>query len=44
MYLTELAPLHLRGSVGVLCLVGITAGLLVGQVMGLREILGEHIE
>lgn len=40
MYLTEMAPLHLRGAMGVLCALGVTFGVLVGQVMSLREILG----
>lgn len=40
MYLTELAPLRLRGGMGVLCPLGVTFGVLVAQVAGLREILG----
>lgn len=44
MYLTEMAPLRLRGAMGVLCALGVTFGVLVGQVMSLREILGKkHI-
>lgn len=37
-----MAPLRLRGSMGVLCGLGVTAGVLVGQVMSLREILGTY--
>ena len=40
MYMTELAPLRLRGAVGVLCQLGITTGVLVGQIAGLDTILG----
>lgn len=40
MYLTEISPLALRGSMGVFCPLGITFGVLVAQVVGLREILG----
>lgn len=40
MYLTELAPLYLRGATGVICPLGITFGVLLGQVMSLREVLG----
>lgn len=40
MYLTELAPLHLRGATGVICPLGITFGVLMGQVISLREFLG----
>lgn len=40
MYLTEIAPLKLRGAVGVLCQLGITCGVLMGQVAGLNNVLG----
>ncbi|XP_033218937.1 solute carrier family 2, facilitated glucose transporter member 1-like isoform X2 [Belonocnema kinseyi] len=40
MYMTELAPLRLRGAVGVLCQLGITTGVLLGQIVGLDTILG----
>lgn len=40
MYLTELAPLHLRGTFGVFCAVGVTAGVVVGQVFSLNIIFG----
>lgn len=40
MYLTELAPLKLRGSMGVFCPLGITFGVLLAQVMSLNQILG----
>ena len=32
MYLTELSPVALRGSMGVLCPIGLTIGVLIGQV------------
>ncbi|XP_011331772.1 solute carrier family 2, facilitated glucose transporter member 3 isoform X1 [Ooceraea biroi] len=40
MYMTEVAPLKLRGAVGVLCQLGITCGVLMGQVAGLETVLG----
>jgi SP family facilitated glucose transporter-like MFS transporter 3 len=40
MYLTELAPRPLRGPMGVLCPLGVTFGVLVGQVLSLSQILG----
>lgn len=44
MYMTEIAPLRLRGAVGVLCQLGITCGVFLGQVAGLNTVLGtkEH--
>lgn len=42
MYMTEIAPLKLRGSVGVLCQLGITCGVLMGQIAGLETVLGTH--
>uniref|UniRef100_A0A182JY07 Major facilitator superfamily (MFS) profile domain-containing protein n=1 Tax=Anopheles christyi TaxID=43041 RepID=A0A182JY07_9DIPT len=44
MYLTELAPLGLRGALGVFCSMGVTGGVVVGQVISLEEIFGteEH--
>lgn len=41
MYLTELAPLSLTGPLGAVCPMGVNVGVLVGQVMGLRVLLGE---
>nr|XP_026489964.1 solute carrier family 2, facilitated glucose transporter member 1-like isoform X1 [Vanessa tameamea] len=40
MYLTELSPPRLSGAMGVACPLGVNAGVLVGQVMGLDVILG----
>ncbi|KAK9739171.1 Sugar transporter [Popillia japonica] len=40
MYLTELAPLHLRGAMGVMCPLGVTFGVLLAQIMSLRNVLG----
>ncbi|XP_068896897.1 solute carrier family 2, facilitated glucose transporter member 1-like isoform X3 [Tenebrio molitor] len=42
MYLTELAPRPLRGPMGVLCPLGVTFGVLVGQVLSLSQILGNE--
>lgn len=40
MYLTEIAPLQLRGTLGVLCSMGFTGGVVVGQIFSLQEIFG----
>lgn len=40
MYLIELAPLSLSGTMGVLCSMGVTGGVVVGQVFSLRELFG----
>jgi MFS transporter, SP family, solute carrier family 2 (facilitated glucose transporter), member 3 len=40
MYLSEIAPLQLRGTLGVFCSMGITGGVVVGQIMSLQEVLG----
>lgn len=40
VYTTELAPLKLRGAMGVLCQLGITVGVLLGQILSLNSILG----
>lgn len=39
-YMTEVAPLKLRGAVGVLCQLGITCGVLLGQIVSLDSVLG----
>lgn len=40
MYLTELAPLAQRGQLGVLCSMGVTGGVVVGQIFSLQQIFG----
>lgn len=40
MYLMELSPLHLRGATGVLCPLGVTTGVLLGQIFSINNILG----
>ena len=40
LYVTEIAPLHLRGAAGTTCNLATTFGLVVGMVLGLDEILG----
>lgn len=42
MYLTELAPLRLRGSMGVMCPLGVTVGVLLAQIISLRNVLGKY--
>ena len=43
MYLTEIAPLSIRGAMGVLCPLGITVGVLVAQILGLESVLGKFV-
>lgn len=43
MYLIEIAPVAIRGAMGVLCPLGITVGVLLGQIMGLKFLLGSYL-
>ncbi|XP_037034948.1 solute carrier family 2, facilitated glucose transporter member 1-like isoform X2 [Bradysia coprophila] len=40
MYMAELSPLQLRGTLGVLCSMGVTGGVVVGQIGSLQEVFG----
>ncbi|XP_034935948.1 solute carrier family 2, facilitated glucose transporter member 3-like [Chelonus insularis] len=40
MYMMEIATVGQRGAVGVLCQLGITVGVFLGQVAGLENVLG----
>ncbi|KAI0220130.1 Solute carrier family 2, facilitated glucose transporter member 3 [Lamellibrachia satsuma] len=40
MYLTEISPINMRGSMGVLHQLGLTIGIFLSQLFGLRELLG----
>ena len=40
MYLTEIAPINIRGSMGVLHQFALTMGILVSQICGLRQVFG----
>ncbi|XP_054738764.1 solute carrier family 2, facilitated glucose transporter member 1-like isoform X2 [Anastrepha obliqua] len=40
MYLLECAPIHLRGSAGVFTLLGITGGIVVGQIFSFEQVFG----
>ncbi|XP_035792662.1 solute carrier family 2, facilitated glucose transporter member 3-like isoform X2 [Anopheles albimanus] len=40
MYLAESSPIKLRGAMGVLCPFGLTAGVVVGQLASLEQVLG----
>ncbi|CAH1993880.1 unnamed protein product [Acanthoscelides obtectus] len=42
MYLTELAPLRLKGAMGGLCPLGLTFGVLSGQVLSMNSLLGNE--
>lgn len=41
-YMTEVSPIKLRGAVGVLCQLGITCGVLLGQIVSLDSLLGNE--
>ena len=41
MYLTEVAPLNIRGAMGVIHQFALTIGILLSQLFGLRQILGK---
>lgn len=40
MYLTEISTVNMRGALGTVSQLGVTVGLLLSQVLGLKEILG----
>lgn len=40
MYLLEMAPLNLKGSVGVFTCIGVTGGILIAEIVTLPELLG----
>jgi MFS family permease len=40
MYLSEIAPLSLRGTLGVFCSMGMTGGVVVGQIFSLQQVFG----
>lgn len=42
MYLTEIAPVRIRGAMGVLHQLALTSGIFVSQAIGLRQILGSE--
>jgi len=42
MYLSEIAPVKLRGGIGVLNQLSVTLGIFISQILGLSEILGNE--
>ncbi len=40
MYVSEIAPLTLRGGLGTVNQLGVTIGILLSQILGIEEILG----
>lgn len=42
MYLLELAPLSLSGSVGVFTCIGVTGGILLAQIVSMPQLLGNE--
>ena len=43
MYITELAPVNMRGKVGALHQLAITVAILVSQVLGISEVSYPHM-
>nr|XP_022920407.1 glucose transporter type 1 isoform X3 [Onthophagus taurus] len=42
MYISEIAPLNLRGGLGTVNQLAVTVGLLLSQVLGIKQILGTN--
>lgn len=42
MYISEIAPLNLRGGLGTINQLAVTIGLLLSQVLGIEQILGTN--
>ncbi|XP_012287356.1 glucose transporter type 1 isoform X4 [Orussus abietinus] len=42
MYISEIAPLNLRGGLGTMNQLAVTVGLLISQVLGIEQILGTN--
>ncbi|XP_058793375.1 glucose transporter type 1 isoform X2 [Phymastichus coffea] len=42
MYISEIAPLNLRGGLGTINQLAVTIGLLVSQILGIEQILGTN--
>ena len=40
MYISEIAPLNLRGGLGTVNQLAVTVGILFSQILGIQEILG----
>lgn len=40
MYISEIAPLTLRGGLGTVNQLAVTIGLLISQILGIEQILG----
>ncbi|XP_012255629.2 glucose transporter type 1-like isoform X2 [Athalia rosae] len=44
MYISEIAPLNLRGGLGTVNQLGVAVGLLVSQILGVEQLLGTDAE
>ena len=42
IYISEIAPVNLRGGPGVFNQLAVTFGIFLGQILGLSEVLGER--
>lgn len=40
MYISEIAPLNLRGGLGTVNQLAVTIGLLLSEILGIKQILG----
>ena len=43
MYLTEIAPVNIRGAMGVVHQFALTCGIFVSQIVGLKQLLGKKL-
>ena len=43
MYLTEIAPVNVRGAMGVVHQFALTCGIFVSQIVGLKQLLGKKL-
>jgi hypothetical protein len=43
MYLMEVSPNRLRGAMGAVHQLGLTGGILIAQILGLKQFLGKQI-
>jgi len=42
LYVSEVAPVHLRGGLGVFNQLAVTSGIFLGQILGLSDVLGNE--
>ena len=40
LYMSDIAPVNVRGGLGVFSQLAVTSGIFLGQVLGLKSVLG----